>query len=128
MRRAIFTFLLLCVLVIFTYPFFWMLLGASKTNKEIYQPTLVFPSNFDWNGIIGLFNSDYISYTEVLGNSLLIASAQALLATFISAGVGFALAKLNFRGKAMILFIAFFLILVPKQILAIPTMSWLSFS
>ena len=112
--------------VIATYPFAWMFLSSFKTNDEIYQPTLFLPANYKWDAFISLFNASYLPFLRIFSNSLVLSFGQAFLATLISAGAGFCLAKYKFRGRGLVLFVAIFLVLIPKQTLAVPTFDWIS--
>ena len=47
MSRLFSFILLLCFLIVSLYPFAWMFFSSFKTNKEIYQPTQLFPEKFD---------------------------------------------------------------------------------
>lgn len=126
MKRIISSFFLFLAFVFSMYPFLWMFLSSFKTNQEIYKPTLLFPSHFDWQAYTDLFSSTYIPFLQVFSNSFGLAVGQAILATGISAGVGFALSKCSFRGSGALLSLVIFIVLVPKQTLAIPTFDWMS--
>ena len=104
--------------------FVWMLLSCFKTNREIYQPTLLFPADYQWDVFLALFDGDYLPFWQILSNSLFISIGQALLATLISASAGYCLAKSKFKGKEMILFIV--LLFLPKQTIAVPMLDWMS--
>lgn len=126
MMRA-FSWVFLSVAVLFsTYPFFWMFLSSFKTNQEIYQPALLFPSQYNWQAYFDLFSSKYIPFLSIFFNSFGLAISQAIVATIVSAGVGFALSKCTFRGSGVLLSLVIFIVLIPKQTLAIPTFEWMS--
>ena len=48
--------------VLCLYPFLWMFLSSFKTNREIYQPTLLFPDSYDWGAYASLFGGEYLSF------------------------------------------------------------------
>jgi ABC-type glycerol-3-phosphate transport system permease component len=112
--------------LVFSYPFLWMFLSAFKTNKEISQPLLLFPADYEWDAFAALFSGKYLDFTSFFLNSVFISCAQALFATAVTACAGFAFAKLNFRFKGALFLLAVLVILVPKQALAIPLFEWLT--
>ena len=126
MKKFASLIILLFSVVIATYPFAWMFLSSFKTNNEIYKPTLFLPSDYKWDAFISLFNASYLPFLRIFSNSLVLSFGQAFLATLISAGAGFCLAKYKFRGRGLVLFLAIFLVLIPKQTLAVPTFDWIS--
>ena len=85
-------------LVVCIYPFAWMFFSAFKTNREIYQPTLFFPEDYEWDAFSGLFSGTYLPFLEYFSNSIFISGFQALLATFVTAR-RFVFTKYLFRGK-----------------------------
>ena len=110
----------------FVYPFLWMFLSAFKTNKEIYQPLLLIPADYEWDAYASLLSGEYLDFTGSFLNSLFIAGAQALGATLFAGGAGFAFAKLRFPGKRALFLLAVLVILVPRQVLAVPLFEWLA--
>lgn len=55
--------IVLCgAVLICLYPFAWMFLSSFKTNREIYQPTLFIPSDFEPDSYLSLFSDQYIPF------------------------------------------------------------------
>ena len=126
------------------YPFLWMVFGIFKTNREFFQPLRLWPMNLlddeFWSGLadrffpneFGLQNvSDllggkWVSFWDVFGNSLLVSSGQALGAVALSAMAGYAFARFSFRGKRALFVLAIALILIPRQLFAVPIFSWVN--
>ena len=126
MKKSLWIFFILFATLVAVYPFVWMLLSCFKTNREIYQPTLLFPADYQLDAFLSLFDGDYLPFWQILSNSLFISIGQALLATLISASAGYCLAKCKFKGKEMILFLTLLIVLVPKQTIAVPMLDWMS--
>ena len=126
MRKFFSRLLLVMALLICLYPFVWMFFSSFKTNREIYQPDLLLPADYEWDSYRELWTGDYIPFTAYFSNSILVSLGQALLATFVTAGAGFAFAKMRFKGSGMLFGIAILVILVPKQALAVPLFEWMS--
>ena len=87
--RRITSFLFLGVAaLVCLYPFAWMFFSSFKTNKEIYQPTLFFPSDYEWDSYAGLWSGEYLSFFDYFLHSILVSGGQAVLATFVTAPPG----------------------------------------
>lgn len=114
-------YLILITYAAFTlFPFLWAVSASFKSYKEItggglnilpHDPTLdAFKTLFltDKNFIRWVFNSFYlcilITFVNVIFNSM----------------AGYSLARLNFKGKNIVLYIILATIMVPGQILLIP--------
>ena len=125
MRKLSYALFLGVVLMVCIYPFGWMFFSAFKTNREIYQPTLFFPEDYEWDAFHGLFSSEYLPFFEYYINSIVISGIQAVLAMVVTAAVGFVFAKYSFRGKGLLFGIALLIILIPKQAMAVPLFDWM---
>ena len=117
---------LLAVLV----PFLWMVLGMFKTNDEIFEPMskAFFPANYDWQNVAALLEGRLegrrFPFLAFFGNSLIVSLGQALGAVALSAMAGYAFARFSFRGRRLLFVLAVALILVPRQLFAVPLVSW----
>ena len=144
LRRSLSMLLLTPFLLAVLYPFLWMVFGIFKTNREFFQPLRLWPMNLlddeFWSGLadrffpneFGLQNvSDllggkWVSFWDVFGNSLLVSFGQALGAVALSAMAGYAFARFSFRGKRALFVLAIALILIPRQLFAVPIFSWVN--
>ncbi|MBG28971.1 MAG: hypothetical protein CMI31_03060 [Opitutae bacterium] len=118
---------------LFAYPFAWMFFSSFKTNNEIYQPLLFFPSEYESDAYVSLLSGELpsgaslpFSFLEVFSHSILASGSQALLATALTAMAGYAFAKYRFRWKNVLFALAILVILVPRQALAVPLFEWLT--
>lgn len=91
--------LVLCLL----FPFIIMLSVALKATKEAisYPPTII-PDIFTLQHFKDIFNKDIFPYVQYFRNSLYIALAVAVVAVFLGILGGYALSKLEFKGKSFI--------------------------
>ena len=126
------------------YPFLWMVFGIFKTNREFFQPLRLWPMNLlddeYWSGLVETFfpnefglqnvsdllGGKWVSFWDVFGNSLLVSLGQALGAVALSAMAGYAFARFSFRGKRALFVLAIALILIPRQLFAVPIFSWVN--
>ena len=125
MRKLISFSILTGSVIVCLYPFLWMFLSSFKTNREIYQPTLLFPENFEIDSYQSLFSEQYLSFYSFFSNSLFISGLQALFATLITSAAAFVFAKYSFRGKSFLFGVAILVILIPKQAMAVPLFDWM---
>ena len=143
--RANGAFLVLCpFLLAVTVPFIWMVLGVFKTNDLFFRlPRFwpvklfdgeywnmigknIFPQKLDWQNFNGLLNGDWGPFWEVFVNSLMVSLAQAIGAVALSAMAGYAFARFTFRGRRVLFVFAVALILVPRQLFAVPLYTWVN--
>jgi len=144
-QRAIVSILLLFpFLLAVLVPFIWMVLGVFKTNDGLFQlPRLwpmkpfngeywsgiaegILPQQYDWQNVNELLDGKWIPFWDVFGNSLMVSFGQALGAVALSAMAGYAFARFSFRGKRVLFVLAVALILVPRQLFAVPLYIWVN--
>jgi multiple sugar transport system permease protein len=128
-RRGVLSLLLLGpFLLAVLVPFLWMALGMFKTNAEFFQPLAkaFFPAHYDWQNVADLLGGKWVPFWNVFGNSLIVSLGQALGAVALSAMAGYAFARFSFRGKRLLFVLAVALILVPRQLFAVPLFSWVN--
>ncbi|MGE4550633.1 MAG: carbohydrate ABC transporter permease, partial [Opitutales bacterium] len=132
-NRLIAGFAAVFAAILCAYPFVWMFLSSFKTNKEIYQPLLFFPSEYESDAFVSLFSGNLpdgvslpFSFVDVFLHSILASGSQALFATILTAMAGYAFAKYRFRWKNILFLLAMLVILVPRQALAVPLFEWLT--
>lgn len=116
---AIHLFLML-VAAVMILPFIWMLLSSLKTSAEITRiPPAFFPESF----------TNFSNFTTVLGkynfgvffkNSLYYATVKTATVLYVSALVGYVLAKFKFRGRQAIFVMILATMMVPWPATLIP--------
>ena len=144
LRRVVSSLLLLPFLMAVFYPFLWMVFGIFKTNREFFQPLRLwqmklldseywsgiadtfFPNEFSMQNVRDLLAGKWVPFWDVFGNSLLVSLGQALGAVALSAMAGYAFARFQFRGKRALFLLAIALILIPRQLFAVPLFSWVN--
>ena len=101
----------------FIYPFLWMIGAAFAPMHEIGNMSL-FPSNPTWSNFISMFEK--IPIGRSLFNSLFVAIFCTTLVLISGSMVGYALAKMKFRGRQFIFFVIVFTMSLPFQVTLIP--------
>ncbi len=106
-------------LVAMIMPFVWMLLGSFKSTAEIRQhPTEFLPREPTLDNYTELFGR--LDFATYFTNSLVVAVAVTLGNIVFSSMVGYALAKLDFRGKRMLFGLVMVTLMVPGVVTFVP--------
>jgi trehalose/maltose transport system permease protein len=107
---------LLLVLTIFVYlmfPFYWAVISALKTQRELIQtPATLWPANpslANFAAVLG--NRDFM---QSLVNSTIVALTVTLLALAIGSFAGYALGQLRFRAKSPSLYVILAMTMFPQ--------------
>lgn len=103
--------------ITFIYPFIWMIGAAFSPESEIGKLSL-WPSQPTWNNFITMMKK--IPIERSLLNSLLIAIVTTGIVLITGSLVGYALAKMRFRGRQLIFYVIVFTMSLPFQITLIP--------
>ena len=116
----------LAVMVLWTaIPFYWMIATSLKFDKEIYgfeatlipqQPTLA-------NYATVFRETPYMLYMR---NSMIVAIGSTILSMIIACLGAYAIARLNFPGRALLARCLVFTYLVPTSLLFIPMFAMMS--
>lgn len=116
----------LLLMVLWTaIPFYWMVATSLKYEREIYgfdatlipqQPTL---SNY----VTILYDTPYLLF---LRNSIIVAVGSTILSMIIACLGSYAIARLNFPGRALLARGLVFTYLVPTSLLFIPMFAMMS--
>ncbi|WP_433305899.1 carbohydrate ABC transporter permease [Actinoplanes sp. CA-030573] len=133
LRRIPFWITLAVLTVIFVAPLLWMLSTSFKTNNDATAlPLSWLPNPFSTDAYSTVLTTN--SATPVLRwfvNSLIAATANALLIVAVDAMAAYALARLKFRGRKLMfatvvgtLFVPPFLFLVPNYLI-VSQLGWL---
>jgi multiple sugar transport system permease protein len=108
---------LLVAALSFIYPFIWMLGAAFAPEHEIGK-MLLWPSHPGWGNFKSMIEK--IPIGRALVNSVLVAGITTLLVMITGSTVGYALAKMRFRGRQLIFYVIVFTMSLPFQVTLIP--------
>lgn len=114
---SIFGRLLLCL--IFTFPFYWMLITSVKTYREsiMFPPTL-WPKVLDWNGFHTVLEGMNIGM--YFKNSVIIILAIMILQVVTTVPAAYAFARYDFKGKGLLFTLVLIAYMTPVVITFIP--------
>jgi cellobiose transport system permease protein len=123
-RGGALTYVFLLLMVGFSaFPLYWSFVVASHDNSALgaYPPVLTPGGNFRDN-VDRLFNAGIVNvdFATALLNSAVVASVVTASVVFFSALAGFAFAKLDFRGRKLLLVVVIATMIVPVQLGVIP--------
>lgn len=101
-------------------PFLWMVLGSLKTQQELLQlPPTWIPESPTGGNYTRLW--DRLDFPRFFWNSTFIAGLITIANLLFCSMVGYALAKLRFAGKRLLLVLVLGTLLVPGSVLLVPT-------
>jgi multiple sugar transport system permease protein len=117
MRKVYLYIFLIAGTLLFIYPFFWMLSASFTTEYELGKLTFL-PSTFTLQNYTKMVEK--IPILRSFLNSLIVASSVTLGVLFFGSMVGYALSRLQFRGRNVLFYIIIFTMTLPFQITLIP--------
>jgi multiple sugar transport system permease protein len=116
-RKTILYGALLVAALSFIYPFVWMIGAAFAPSHEIGRMT-IWPAHPTWNNFRSMIEK--IPIGRSLINSLLVAGCTTALVLVTASTVGYALAKMKFRGRQLTFYVIVFTMSLPFQVTLIP--------
>lgn len=108
---------LLIAALSFIYPFIWMMGAAFAPSHEIGK-MIIWPAHPTWSNFRSMIAK--IPISRSLMNSLLVAGFTTALVLITGSTVGYALAKMQFRGRQLIFYVIVFTMSLPFQVTLIP--------
>lgn len=113
-------FVLAPVALIFVVPFAQMILASLSPAKELVKfPPPIIPSRFTFEGFIELFTTTDIVLWVL--NSTIVAGVAIVAHIVLCSLAGYGFARLKFRGRTFGFFMIVATIMIPTQLLMIPT-------
>jgi len=101
----------------FIYPFLWMI-GASFASMQEIGAMALWPAQPTWHNFTTMVQK--IPIWRSLFNSLLVAAFTTSLVVITGSVVGYALAKMRFKGRQLIFYVIVFTMSLPFQVTLIP--------
>ncbi|MFQ6000098.1 MAG: carbohydrate ABC transporter permease [Anaerolineae bacterium] len=124
-ERLLLVATLLFFLGVVLFPFYWMLISSTKTLTEISGRVPTFwPSRLTWDAYRELFYR--LEFGRNIFNSFRVALLTAFLAVILSTLGAYAVARLKFKGKGLMLNTILLVYLFPGVLLIIPLFAMLS--
>lgn len=98
-------------------PFVWSILTSFKTTAEIAGGDTFLPKEWSFDGYKTIFESQFPQWIR---NSLIVALLTTLFNIFFNTMAGYALARIDFKGRQLLFSLLLVLIMVPSQVTMIP--------
>ena len=109
-------------LLVTLLPFVYIVLASLKTNAELIRTPPTFlpdaPTLSNYSTILG---DQELNLPRFFGNSLFVALARVAITLFTSSFAGYIFAKYQFRGKTVAFWLILALIMIPFQVVMIPS-------
>ncbi|WDR05014.1 carbohydrate ABC transporter permease [Devosia rhodophyticola] len=99
-KTTAFYMLVLVIVVISVFPFYYAILTSFKSGTALFQVDY-WPTSFSWDNYIAVFSQG--AFPRNLLNSVFVASTTVLLALFLAVTAAFALSRVRFRGRSLLL-------------------------
>ena len=99
-KRGLFYLVVLAIVVIAVFPFYYAILTSFKSGTDIFRVSY-WPTSFSLQNYESVFNSG--SFPRNLLNSIFVATVTVLLALFLAVTAAFALSRVRFRGRSLLL-------------------------
>lgn len=113
---------LCAALLYFILPLFWLVIAATKTDKEL-QTTFGLWFGTDFNLVQNVTNTFTLNdgvYLQWIGNTAWYSAVSAVGAAVVSTAAGYALAKFSFPGRNSLLAAILLSVAVPITVLVLP--------
>ncbi len=116
-KKTIFYFILIVSAIVFTYPFLWMFLASISPDKAIGNLVLL-PSQVTLDNYRQMIAK--IPIWRALLNSVIVSGLITTGVLVFGSMIGYALARLEFKGRNLIFYLIIFTMTIPFQITLIP--------
>ncbi|GAB6903821.1 carbohydrate ABC transporter permease [Kineosporia succinea] len=105
--------------VLMMFPFVWQILMSLSTNAEVQSVTPhLWPSKFQWGNYAEVFRQ--VPFLDQLRTSVWITVVRVLAQIAFCTLAGYAFARMQFRGKAIVLGAVLSILMVPSQVYLLP--------
>jgi multiple sugar transport system permease protein len=117
-RKQILLWLAVVAIMVFClFPFYWLINTSLKTGQDLATAEIV-PPHPSLDNYTSIFEDS--DFTTALRNSIIVSGITTVLALTIGAFAGYALARLRFRGKFVMLAIILSITTFPPIAIAAP--------
>ena len=110
-KRILFYALVVVIVVVSVFPFYYAILTSLETGTELFRINY-FPTSFSLANYQAVFSQG--SFPRNLLNSVFVASSTVLLALFLAITASFALSRVRFKGRGLLLMTILAVSMFPK--------------
>lgn len=112
LRRIGFWIIVIAILVFTLFPFYWALNSSFKTEQEIIGTATWIPQKPTLINFQSVFSND--QFLRGMGNSALVSSTSVLIALVAGSFAAYALGRLRFRGRTVMLYLVLSMTMFPQ--------------
>ncbi|MEO9298175.1 carbohydrate ABC transporter permease [Devosia alba] len=110
-KTVLFYALVVVIVVVSVFPFYYAILTSFKSGTDIFRVTY-WPVSFSWENYSAVLNQG--SFPRNLLNSVFVATVTVLLALFLAVTAAFALSRVQFRGRGLLLMVILAVSMFPQ--------------
>src|SRR4051812_22839581 len=99
-KKGLFFFLVVAIVLYAVFPFYYAILSSLKTGTELFRADY-FPLSWNFDNYVGVFRDN--PFATNLWNSVVVAFSTVALSLFVGLTAAYALARVRFRGRGMVL-------------------------
>jgi trehalose/maltose transport system permease protein len=113
LQRIGFWILIVVIFIYLMFPFYWALVSALKTQRELIQtPATLWPVEPTLQNFRAVLSSQ--TFLRALWNSTLVSVSVTILSLGVGSFAGYALGKMRFRGKTPSLYVILAMTMFPQ--------------
>ncbi|WP_420346051.1 carbohydrate ABC transporter permease [Pelagibius sp.] len=98
--KGAFALLLVAIVLFAVFPFYYAIVSSFKTGSELFRVDY-FPFSWNWSNYAAVF--DQQPFARNIANSVAVAAAVVALSLFLGVTGAYALGRVKFRGRGMLL-------------------------
>lgn len=117
--RVLVYIMLIFLTILCLFPFYLLIVNASRSNGELQAGFTLFPSSHFMENFISAWNDASVSIPRGMLNSFIVASVTAVLTTYFSALTAYGLYAYQFRLKKVAFTFIMAVLVIPKQVSAV---------
>jgi trehalose/maltose transport system permease protein len=99
-KKGLFYLLVLAVIFYAVFPFYYAILSSLKAGSELFRVDY-FPLSWNFDNYVGVFRDN--PFATNIWNSVLVSFATVALSLFLGLTAAYALARIQFRGRGLLL-------------------------
>ncbi len=99
-KTVTFYFLVICIFSFSVFPFYYAVISSLKSGTALFHPSL-WVEVLDFSNYVGVFTTQ--NFGKNIFNSLLVATSVVLLSLLLSVTASYALGRIKFKGRNLIL-------------------------
>lgn len=99
-KSVLFYALVVFIVVVSVFPFYYAILTSLKSGTDLFRITY-WPTSIDFSNYVTVFSQG--SFPRNLLNSIFVSAVTVIGALFIAVTASFALARVRFRGRGLLL-------------------------